>query len=83
VPVVIGELDVHTELPLPLPGFLPHQQLLLVGLQLDHISFFKLASRVNTVVLLVGVGKCLAIILKKETAMANFFGFVNSISTVL
>jgi hypothetical protein len=81
VPVVLGELDAQTEL--PLPRFLPHQQLFLVRLHLNHISFVKLESCLHSVVLLVGVGKCLAIFLQKVTSVANLVGFVKSMSTVL
>ena len=81
VPVVLGELDAQTEL--PLPRFLPHQQLLLIRLHLNHISFSKLKSCLHSVVLLVGVGKCLAIFVQKETPVANLVSFIKSMITVL
>jgi hypothetical protein len=60
VPVILRELDVHAEPPLP-RFFLP-QQSLLVGFHLNYISALELKTCLYSVVLLVRMGKCLAIV---------------------
>lgn len=74
LPVFFGELDAQPEP--SLPRFLPHQKLLLVRLHLNYISFVKLKSCLHSVVLIVGVAKCLAFVLQKETPVADLFGVI-------
>jgi hypothetical protein len=67
MPFVFRELNIDAEL--PLTRFLSHQQLLFVGLDLDHISLPKLKPSIGTIDLLILMGKYLAILLQKKTPM--------------